>query len=620
MAGTSTGEPTRRVGITRSSHKFAPLHPNARDSRSAESQLKRKADQLELDINAPPESSGSSEDELSSVHESEPGRAITGPVKRRKTKVNVRVPRGAYPVKERAVETKSNDNDELGWPALKKPKISYSTKSSTTLMEKGYRAKASKTPTIAEEVGTISPPKARGLHKDISASRTEGTQSRFKGLKPTSQSKTTSRGADDGWQEPPTVKGLKVKKVNAKSKAPEIRNKRPSKIQELDFEEPEIPPAIKNSSETPKNRKTRQNSRQPLKPSPTSSEPTPRAKRRIPSVPEIQFEDPAIDFAKTDLDEEAVSRYNIELIGSGGDSPLSDTFSLSQYSEFDQPLSSNTSTGSVPLVMDKTSCPMCNAPVDVSVVALFYSQLGLVYNSRSRLSLQQQKSLHRHHSKIDAETTWQQRHYPMIDWAHMTTRLNKHTSYITSILDKTRHSHYRDQLRQKLSGLLRKDRTLAHELATGQDGTEQMGYYGPRGQRAFGDWLIEKFSSTLRKQQESDSDIVSAGGVSIFVQKVLVPELAHAMFLEDLNSSPKMVKAGQERAIYSMMKEASAAGKSEEEIQEAIEDIDSVPDSEGDTKLDWLAIWIAAESAECGVLLSEEQDDVVIEDNEEEAM
>ncbi|SLM40109.1 Restriction of telomere capping protein 4, C-terminal [Lasallia pustulata] len=172
----------------------------------------------------------------------------------------------------------------------------------------------------------------------------------------------------------------------------------------------------------------------------------------------------------------------------------------------------------------EAKCPVCRKTVDRDFLESF--------NNGSRLNVRQQGQFCRAHQKRAAVAEWEERGYPKIDWDRFGKRLKKHHHVIDDILTGLRQSFYRNALDDLVkSG---RNRTLAQKMMSGES-IEALspGYYGTRGARAMEDNIIENFSPTLRRLAASDK-LISSGGVSDYVQAVLVPELAVMLVKEDM--------------------------------------------------------------------------------------
>ena len=322
--------------------------------------------------------------------------------------------------------------------------------------------------------------------------------------------------------------------------------------------------------------------------------------------------------------ESSISPLEHETVGS--ESPLSIASSVSAPSSLeDVPGSSSTSISTI-ATASTTRCSMCGRLVPTSLLSNFRSQLQ--DSHQPLLSVRQQSAFCRFHKAAEAEATWQERHYPAIDWTTLPRRLDSYTSHITAVLDQDTRSFYRDRLRALLTGTTNRTRTAAHEYATGQDGTDDVGYYGSKGQRAFADWIMQSFSLRLGQLQKVDPDLALAGGVGHFVQKVLIPEVAHKLIMEDLERDPQLGVGVRERAMQELRRKEAEARKSAirrgEDEDKAVEALGidwSVVNARGKEGEELLGRWTAKESAEIGTLLSEEDEDMVVslEEEEEEA-
>lgn len=212
-----------------------------------------------------------------------------------------------------------------------------------------------------------------------------------------------------------------------------------------------------------------------------------------------------------------------------------------------------------PEIAPEAACPMCGESVD----AMFLRS----YNGGKRMNIRTQTKFCRAHKKKSARNEWVEKGYPKIDWSDLDARLEKHHSYLKSILDGT-SSYYRNILAEQVkSG---KDRTLLQALSN-SDNSLTPGYYGSRGFRAMSENIMDKFSSQLRRIAVTDR-LVAARGVTGYVQTVLVPELAVRLICEDMS-------LGVEEARQ-VMRESMGLG---DLLNEEVEDV--VTWKEGDETL-----------------------------------
>lgn len=166
-------------------------------------------------------------------------------------------------------------------------------------------------------------------------------------------------------------------------------------------------------------------------------------------------------------------------------------------------------------------CPMCDELVDPGL----FEQ----YTAKGRMSIKNQTSFCRLHKRKDAENVRSSKGYPKVDWTILESRFSKHEERLGRILEGEQSSHYADRLMEHVEA--GKNRTL---LRTEENLTP--GYYGPRGLRVMADYIVERFSETLRKRTIEDH-LISSRGYSGYVQAVLVPELAVHLIMDDMHIS-----------------------------------------------------------------------------------
>ncbi|KAJ4400649.1 hypothetical protein N0V85_005703 [Neurospora sp. IMI 360204] len=165
----------------------------------------------------------------------------------------------------------------------------------------------------------------------------------------------------------------------------------------------------------------------------------------------------------------------------------------------------------------KLVCPMCDEEVDES----FMEELKA---RRTRLTLHQEQQFCQSHRKKSAKKEWADRGYPDIDWTVLDRRIKKHYDFLRTILNGGK-SHYANVFSDRIkSG---QNKTLLKSEAN-----LTPGYYGMRGLRIMSENLVNNFSSELRNRAVQDR-LVSKRGYMVYVQSVLVPELAVRLIMED---------------------------------------------------------------------------------------
>lgn len=166
-------------------------------------------------------------------------------------------------------------------------------------------------------------------------------------------------------------------------------------------------------------------------------------------------------------------------------------------------------------------CPMCGDHVDIGFLQS--------YSGGERMNIKKQDNFCQAHKIRSAREEWTTRGYPTIDWTTLDQRIQSHHSFLKQILDG-HQSYYRNVLQDAVK--TGKGRTLRQDIF-GLGHTLTPGYYGPRGLRAMSENIMTRFSPQLRRIAVKDR-LVSARGVTGYVQAVLVPELAVRLIGEDL--------------------------------------------------------------------------------------
>lgn len=117
-------------------------------------------------------------------------------------------------------------------------------------------------------------------------------------------------------------------------------------------------------------------------------------------------------------------------------------------------------------------CPVCNEAVECSLLEEF--------DNGAQFQVRQQMRFCKAHRARTAQSQWDARGYPKIDWENFDSRLAQYHGALDDVLKGRRQSYYRNAMRDHLkSG---RNRTLQQCLISGSrmEGLE-LGYYGSRG-------------------------------------------------------------------------------------------------------------------------------------------
>ncbi|KAL8907159.1 MAG: hypothetical protein Q9207_001581 [Kuettlingeria erythrocarpa] len=212
----------------------------------------------------------------------------------------------------------------------------------------------------------------------------------------------------------------------------------------------------------------------------------------------------------------------------------------------------------------KEICPICKDPVSKLFKDGF---LGPAVSS-----VRQQQNFCTAHRVRSAEETWRAKGYPTIDWKQFPRTLPKYDAALSGVLDGTHSSFYRNALEDEVK--CGANRTL-RQAWMGKKDSEGLkrGYYGTKGARIMMDYIMSKFASRIRRLGGTDK-LISAAGVSGFVQAVLVPELVVMLVKDDMHVDEEQARVILEDSAevgYLLNEEEDEAIRDAEE-EEALED------------------------------------------------
>lgn len=183
------------------------------------------------------------------------------------------------------------------------------------------------------------------------------------------------------------------------------------------------------------------------------------------------------------------------------------------------------------------TCDICG----VSVPLLLKQEFEDRYTHGKALDYKWQQRFCRHHKAEAAKEVWTERGYPEIKWDSLGRRLQKHHDKLVAVLEGKTPSVYRARLQKVLDSRETRSAKTAYNKAAdsgNDDGLEiRPGYYGPRGEKVMTEHILSDFSRKLRDVAVTDVLVAAsgiAGGVSGFVQAVMVPEVAVLLVKEDM--------------------------------------------------------------------------------------
>ncbi|KAF2224366.1 RTC4-like domain-containing protein [Elsinoe ampelina] len=192
----------------------------------------------------------------------------------------------------------------------------------------------------------------------------------------------------------------------------------------------------------------------------------------------------------------------------------------------------------VPNPSDFSPCPICSEPVS----KLWRIDWELEHLRGRRMNLRMQEKFCQAHKEKSAAETWEISKYPTVDWTILNKRLAKQRSKIEEMLTGQRESMFRTELEKRVK--TKESKTAAKSIETGGE-RGKTGYYGSRGAKVMTEYALKVFAPKLRKAAGEDKLMASsgvAGGISGYVQAVIVPELAIGLIMEDMGIGEQSAK------------------------------------------------------------------------------
>ncbi|KAG8625375.1 hypothetical protein KVT40_007126 [Elsinoe batatas] len=192
----------------------------------------------------------------------------------------------------------------------------------------------------------------------------------------------------------------------------------------------------------------------------------------------------------------------------------------------------------VPNPSDFAPCPICSEPVSKS----WRIDWELEHLRGRRMNLRMQEKFCQAHKEKNAAETWESSKYPTVDWTILNKRLAKQRSKIEEIMAGRRQSIFRTELDKRVKA--KESKTAAKSIETGGE-RGKTGYYGSKGAKIMTEYALKVFATKLRKAAGEDKLMASsgvAGGISGYVQAVIVPELATGLIMEDMGIGEQSAK------------------------------------------------------------------------------
>lgn len=172
------------------------------------------------------------------------------------------------------------------------------------------------------------------------------------------------------------------------------------------------------------------------------------------------------------------------------------------------------------------NCPLCGDVVFWDELEEFNDGMLSKYKDKARFC--------RSHKSRKKHKEMEQK-YPKINWSKLSARIRKYNGAIQELLDLSRPSFYRGELKQSINngGVHKAFNSLA-EVDSDMSNAVIPGYYGTRGARIIHEHILDTFGDRIRSLATTDA-VIPTVGVAGYVQYVLARELAVMLVMDDYN-------------------------------------------------------------------------------------
>lgn len=282
---------------------------------------------------------------------------------------------------------------------------------------------------------------------------------------------------------------------------------------------------------------------------------------------------------------------NIDPNGSATSSPLSSQPAEEPAGPSDTLQTLEQDVADLPSDDEDSICAICQGTVDPAHSAEFWK-----YRTRT---VRNQTLFCKEHKHRSAQTEYEARGFPDIDWSALPERVRKLRPELVKLLrnETDEESEYRKRHTAKLlSGKAaalpsrRKDKKpeeLESEMFT--DGASgSTGFYGPRGKRIMMETITSELSDEIREVSSTDP-VVGRSGFAAFLQAVLVPELAILLAMQDLGGVSKSVareeiEGSGELGVLLNEEERDEVAQGSDEDEIALSSAEEMDDDEAEEK------------------------------------
>ncbi|KAF3906488.1 hypothetical protein ABW20_dc0106653 [Dactylellina cionopaga] len=218
---------------------------------------------------------------------------------------------------------------------------------------------------------------------------------------------------------------------------------------------------------------------------------------------------------------------------------------------------------------EKYTCPMCDEEVSKELYESYLPDLP------SKPALK--RKFHKSHKVEKAHAKIKKLEIPDIDWENLGPRCTKYMPYLEAIMAKKTTSHYREISEEFFKSKPRNGKSRTEAMfEKGNWEKEYPGYYGPRGRDIIADMISSSkvIRAALKRLKQSKDTTTTKAGEGVYIQSILVPELATRLIMEDFEMEDDEVEKGRKLMLDTI------------DIGLALND-DNEDDSELNDGMDW---------------------------------
>ncbi|KAF3911868.1 hypothetical protein AA313_de0209609 [Arthrobotrys entomopaga] len=195
-------------------------------------------------------------------------------------------------------------------------------------------------------------------------------------------------------------------------------------------------------------------------------------------------------------------------------------------------------------VKKKYTCFMCNEEVSKELYESYMPDLP------KKMPLK--RKLHKSHKLEKAHAKKKELGIPDIDWDKLEDRCKEYFSYLEDIMTGKAKSHYRGVSEQFFKAKHRNGQSRTEAVfQKGNWEKEYPGYYGPRGRDIIADAISgsKMILAVLKRLKQSRDVTLVNSGEGVYIQSILIPELAIRLIMDDFNMGEDEIEKGRKLMV-----------------------------------------------------------------------